>query len=149
MSDNKLVKIDKISLAIKEYKNKIEGDAIIRIVGDEQYIYAMSGDIMLLLSIGQNSVTKLDSIVSKTFDLKLTRMMIPCQFGGVHFVIRLHESPVVIAVYASLRKKLHIILEHKVDTNNDQVLGGIYDHETERIIISLEYHGSQTFKLTY
>ena len=149
MSDNKLTKIDKTSLKAKEYDQQIEGDAIYRIVGDDHHIYAMSGATMHLLAISQNSVTKLDSIVSKTFDSALTRMLIPCQFRGVNFVVRLHESPVVISVYASLRKKLHIILEHKVDTNNDQVLGGIYDHETERIIISLEYHGSQTFKLTY
>ena len=125
MSDNKLTKIDKTSLKAKEYDQQIDGDAILRIVGDDHYIYAMSGATMHLLAISQNSVTKLDSIVSKTFDSALTRMLIPCQFRGVNFVVRLHESPVVISVYASLRKKLHIILEHKVDAKNSRVLGGI------------------------
>ena len=136
-------------LKIKQYDQQIEGDKIIRIVGSDQYIYAMSGAFMHLLSIGKNTITKLDSIVSKTHNSKQTRLLIPCQFRGVNFVVRLHEAPIVIAVYASLINKLHIIIEHQLNTSRDLALGCIYDHETERIICSLEFDESRSFKLTY
>ena len=77
MSENKLTKIDKTSLKAKEYEQQIEGDVIIRIVGDEQNIYAISRATMHLLAIGQNTVTKLDSILSKTYESARTRMLIP------------------------------------------------------------------------
>ena len=77
MAGNMLTRINKFSLAAKEYNQKIECGKITRFVGDDEYIYAMSKATMYLLRVGQNTIISLDSIMSKIFISPQTRTLIP------------------------------------------------------------------------
>ena len=149
MADNMLTRIDKRSLAVKNYPARIPGDIITRIVGNDQYAYGVCGNSLQLLGICGSVATSLSSVVAAKYSSDKTRLLIPGQFRGVNFVIRLHETPVAISIYAALKHKLHIILEHVIEPASSRVLGGIYDEKIESIIISQETGKSQVIQLVY
>ena len=106
---------------------------------------------MSFFKIKSTEVTLLDSLSrpSSKESSDKTRLLIPCQLGGINFIIRLQERPVFLVVYASLRNKLHIITEMHVKVSNDRVLGGLYDANAKRLIICLEAYKTQAFDVIF
>lgn len=118
-------------------------------VGSDYLAFAISGKCMYLLGISDSEVTLLDNVESRVCKSELTRKLIPAQIKGISFVIRIQEAPAAVSIYAALKNRLHIILEHNLIANGDRVLGATYDSQNQLLILCKEKSMSQIFKLSY
>lgn len=145
---NNFTRINKQTLTQTELKKTGAAVNVNSMVGSDSLAFVATDSDLKLFTVTSTSNTLLDSAQSKLSTGNKTRMLIPGVFRGVSFVVRLFESPVVVSMFAALKNKLHLILEHKVDSGS-RALGGMYDSITERIIISLESFQSRCMTLSY
>ena len=149
---SKFTRIDKISLKSRVMAHQLsESTEICQIVGTDRYVYAARGDAVLLLKIGDSKLSMIDEVKNDAIQAELTRSLISARSStGVNFVIRLQEKLVGVAIYSALRSRLHLLASQLLDpSDNDRILGGLYDARNGRIIACMEEFKSQVVKLTY